>query len=82
VADARPAAPVRPPGPNQARAASKHLQALAGTPGPTDFADRNDALAWLDDQRPNLIAAATMAAATGRHREAMVLPLSLGEYLD
>jgi len=66
----------------QAEAADKHLRALAGTPVPTEFADRDDALGWLDAQRPNLIAAVTMAAATGRTQEAMLLPLKLSAYLD
>jgi tetratricopeptide (TPR) repeat protein len=66
----------------QADAADKHLWALAGTPVPAEFADRDDALAWLDAQRPNLIAAVTMAADTGRNQEAMDLPLTLSTYLD
>ena len=66
---------------HQADAASKHLQVLAGSPVPPAFTGRDDALAWLDAQRPNLIAAVTMAADTGRHHEAMILPLNLSEYL-
>jgi tetratricopeptide (TPR) repeat protein len=65
----------------RADAADGHLRALAGSSGPPEFAGRDDALAWLDAQRPNLIAAVTMAAAAGRHQEAMTLPLYLGEYL-
>ena len=64
-----------------AQAADGHLQALAGTPLPAEFADRDNALAWLDAQRPNLIAAVTMAAETGRDQEAMALPLTLSAYL-
>jgi tetratricopeptide (TPR) repeat protein len=65
-----------------ARAADQHLRALAGVPVPPEFASRDDGLAWLDAERPNLIAAVTMAAATGRHQEAMRLPLNLSEYLN
>jgi len=65
----------------RADAADDHLRALAGEPVPAEFTGRGDALAWLDAQRPNLIAAVTMAAAAGRHQEAMTLPLNLGEYL-
>jgi tetratricopeptide (TPR) repeat protein len=64
-----------------AQAADQHLRALAGTPVPAEFTGRHDALAWLDAQRPNLIAAVTMAAGTGRNQEAMALPLKLSEYL-
>jgi tetratricopeptide (TPR) repeat protein len=65
----------------RADAADGHLRALPGTAVPADFSGRDDALAWLDDQRPNLIAAVTLAAGTGRTREAMILPLDLREYL-
>ena len=60
----------------RADAADDHLRALAGEPVPAEFTGRDDALAWLDAERPGLIAAVTMAAAAGRHREAMVLPLT------
>lgn len=65
----------------QAGAADEHLRALAGTPVPPEFTGREDALAWLDAERPSLIAAITMAAGTGRFEAAMRLPLSLHEYL-
>jgi tetratricopeptide (TPR) repeat protein len=64
-----------------AQAADQHLRALAGTPVPTEFTGRDDALAWLDAERPGLIAAVMTAAAIGRHQEAMLLPLNLSEYL-
>ena len=64
-----------------ARAANTRLRALAGMPAPAEFPGRDDALAWLDAERPGLIAAVTMAAGTGRHEEAMRLPLNLSEYL-
>ena len=63
-------------------AADDHLRALAGEPVPAEFTGRDDALAWLDAERPGLISAVTMAAGTGRHREAMRLPLNLNEYLQ
>ena len=37
--------------------------------GGNGFADRAEALAWLDDERPNLIAAATAAGRDPEHRE-------------
>ena len=65
----------------RADAADDHLRALADSSTPPEFTGRGDALAWLDAERPSLVAAVTMAAATGRHQEAMALPLCLGEYL-
>jgi tetratricopeptide (TPR) repeat protein len=64
-----------------ARAAQAHMRALPGTPAPTAFTGRDDALAWLDAERPNLIAAVTMAASTDRDQIAMQLPLRMGDYL-
>ena len=61
--------------------ADAHLRALAGEPVPTEFADRADALAWLDAERPNLIAAVAMAAAADRGQVAMSLALGLTQYL-
>ena len=66
---------------NQARAAGAHLSALPGTSLPGIFGDRLDALAWLDAERPNLIAAAVMAASCGRDQVALFLPRSLSQYL-
>jgi NB-ARC domain len=66
---------------HQTDAANEHLRALAGSPVPAEFSGRDDALAWLDAERPSLVAAVTMAAATGRNMEAMFLPLNLSEYL-
>ena len=65
-----------------ANAADAHLRALPGTPVPADFTDHDGALAWLDAERPSLIAAVTMAASTGRDRIAMRLPLNLAQYLS
>jgi tetratricopeptide (TPR) repeat protein len=63
------------------QAANAHLRALAGASVPGEFAGRDDALGWLDAERPGLIAAVAVAAAVGRTREAMRLPLGLSEYL-
>ena len=63
-----------------AHAADEHLWTLPGTPVPKTFTDRDNALTWLDAERPNLIAAVSMAASTGRDQIAMRLPLNLAEY--
>jgi tetratricopeptide (TPR) repeat protein len=63
------------------RAADTHVRALPGTPVPERFAGRDEALAWLDEERANLIAAVTIAASSSRDQVAMRLPLSLTEYL-
>jgi tetratricopeptide (TPR) repeat protein len=65
-----------------AEAADAHLRALPGTPVPGEFTGREDALAWLDAERPSLIGAITLAAGTGRDQAAMRLPLLLSEYLS
>ena len=64
-----------------ADAADGHLRALPGTAVPGEFTGRDDALRWLDAERASLVAAATMAAGTGRDRAAIRLPLLLAEYL-
>jgi tetratricopeptide (TPR) repeat protein len=64
------------------RAANDYLWALAGRPVRAISTGRDDALAWLDAERPSLIAAVTMAASTGRDQVAMALPLNLGQYLS
>jgi len=65
-----------------AHAADGHMRALSGMSAPEQFTGRKQALAWLDAERPSLIAAVTMAASTGLDEVAMRLPLMLGEYLD
>ena len=67
---------------NSANAADDHLRALAGAPLPAEFTGRDDALAWLDAERLNLIGAVAMAAVTGRGQIAVRLPLILGTYLS
>ena len=65
-----------------AEAGDAHLRALPGMPVPDRFAGREQALAWLDAERPSLIAAAAMAARTGRDQIALALPLLLSVYLE
>ena len=60
-----------------ARAADDHLRVLRGAHAPAGFAGRDDALAWLDAERPNLVAAVVLAASTGRDQVAVDLPLRL-----
>ena len=61
-------------------AANAHERALPGTPVPEDFTSQDDALAWLDAERPSLVAAVAMAATTGREQIAMRLPIYLAAY--
>jgi tetratricopeptide (TPR) repeat protein len=63
-----------------ADAADDHLRALPGVPVSSTFTSRAEALAWLDAERANLVAAVQMAADTGRDRAAMRLPILLVEY--
>jgi tetratricopeptide (TPR) repeat protein len=67
---------------DMAGAAHAHLRALPGTAVPDMFTGRDDALAWLDAERPSLVAAVQMAAGTGRDQAALRLPLLLAEYLS
>ena len=62
-----------------ADAANNHLEALPGMVLPENFTGRDDALAWLDAERPNLVAAVTMAA-RARNEVAVELPLALAQY--
>ncbi|GAA4101024.1 tetratricopeptide repeat protein [Actinomadura miaoliensis] len=64
-----------------ADAAADHLRALPGDPLPDRFRDRQDALAWLDAERSNLIAAVPLAATT-HPPTAIALTASLAQYLD
>jgi len=65
-----------------AEAADAHLRALPGMTVPGEFAGRDAALAWLDAERPSLVAAVTMAADTGRDQAALQLPLFLSVYFE
>ncbi len=65
-----------------ADAADDHLRALPGTIVPANFTGRDAALAWLDAERPSLVAAVTIAAGTGSDQVALHLPLVLGTYFE
>ncbi|MFF0410960.1 tetratricopeptide repeat protein [Kitasatospora sp. NPDC004745] len=63
------------------RAANTHLAALLDPPSPR-FADLAAALAWLDAERPNLIALVTAAPPLGRPRATTSLALNLSHFLS
>ena len=63
-------------------AADADLRRLPGMTGSGQFADRDSALAWLDAERANLVAAVQLAAYTGRDLTALHLPLLLAEYFS
>ncbi|HEY9475861.1 MAG TPA: tetratricopeptide repeat protein [Mycobacteriales bacterium] len=65
-----------------ADAANDHLTALPGQPVSGRFAGRDQALAWLDTERANLVAAVDLAAATGEHHTTLRLATALTEYLS
>ncbi len=60
--------------------ADKRLRALPDVAGPAEFDNRDRALAWLDAERPNLVTAVTMAAASDRCEVAADLTVALGQY--
>ncbi|MEU0965810.1 tetratricopeptide repeat protein [Streptomyces sp. NPDC005917] len=62
-------------------AASAHLSVQADLPVPDNFADRDEALAWLDGERANLTGSVAAAAATGHQDIAIKLPVVLYDYL-
>ena len=64
----------------RARAARTQVDPKRDVATLADFTGRDDALAWLDAERPNLVAAITMSAAIGREQVACDLPLALGPY--
>jgi tetratricopeptide (TPR) repeat protein len=65
-----------------ASAADAHLRTLSAAPIPAIFTGRDSALAWLDAERPNLVAAVIMAADSRRDEIAVHLPNVLAEYHD
>ncbi|MFP3987046.1 tetratricopeptide repeat protein [Streptomyces sp. E11-3] len=65
-----------------AGAADDHLRALPGDPMPRRFAGRGAALAWLDSERANLVAAVQWAEEDRFAEDAVQLSLRLAEYLD
>ncbi|MGO9081933.1 MAG: hypothetical protein ACLQDY_23325 [Streptosporangiaceae bacterium] len=62
-------------------AANDLLRERPPLPGPAPFPSVDEALAWLDAERPNLIAVAGLAARTGRDQVAASFPLCLAQYL-
>ncbi|MFC4518250.1 AAA family ATPase [Streptomyces ehimensis] len=63
------------------QAADSHLQPLPSAPSPR-FANRHQALAWLDDERLNLIATGTAPPPLGRPDTSTALAATLTHYLD
>ncbi|MCK9874140.1 tetratricopeptide repeat protein, partial [Nocardiopsis dassonvillei] len=65
-----------------AAAADDHLRALNGDTPPEVFMGRAQALAWLEAEHDNLIAAVHAAHRHGHTHTAIRLPATLAEYLD
>ncbi|WP_051951283.1 tetratricopeptide repeat protein [Actinacidiphila yeochonensis] len=63
-----------------AEVADHHVRALPGQPVTDHFADRADALAWLETERANLVGAVVLTATT-RPAAALALTESLAEFL-
>lgn len=61
--------------------ACARLGVRAASPAPGDFADQNEALAWLDNERANLTGSVAAAADAGHHHIAVNLPVVLYDYL-
>lgn len=63
-------------------AADRHVRGRAADPaGPSPFADRDQALGWLEAQRGTLLAAVRHAAASGRAAVATSLAIHVTEFL-
>ena len=65
---------------NMTAAANEHFRVPPRTWLHGEFPGRDEALSWLDTERPNLVAAVRMAADTGRSTSAINLPLLLAHY--
>jgi tetratricopeptide (TPR) repeat protein len=65
-----------------ARSADHHLDAGLADPQSAQLIDRPAALAWLNAERPNLIAAVSLAADTGHDSHARDIPLALFRFFD
>jgi tetratricopeptide (TPR) repeat protein len=65
-----------------ADAADKHLTAFGDQPVPDRFADRQQALAWLDAERGNLVAATSWGLNNGAHLWAVQLAHRLAGFLS
>jgi tetratricopeptide (TPR) repeat protein len=64
-----------------AKTATTRLKALPGDQKPTEFTDREEALAWLDAERAVLVDSVHTAERIGHTRIAIDLPLALSTYL-
>src|ERR1019366_1674924 len=62
-------------------AADDEVRGRSDLSDPAAFTSLDEALTWLDAERPSLIAAVKMAAETGRDQAAAGLPLFLAQYL-
>ncbi|MFI7317127.1 tetratricopeptide repeat protein [Streptomyces venezuelae] len=62
-------------------AADTHLRTVPGTTSPR-FPDRHHALAWLDNERPNLIATVTAVPPHGHPHTSTALAFALAQFLD
>ncbi|MFJ6063698.1 tetratricopeptide repeat protein [Streptomyces tendae] len=65
-----------------AKTADRRLRWLPGMEEPERFGDRGQALAWLDTERSNLVAAVGWSREERFASAAVQLALCLGEYLD
>jgi tetratricopeptide (TPR) repeat protein len=64
-----------------AEAADRQVRSLPPLSASEKFADRSEALAWLDSERSCLLAVVRMAAETGKYDGAKRLPLLMAHYL-
>ncbi|MFD4415124.1 ATP-binding protein [Streptomyces sp. NPDC058476] len=65
-----------------ADAATDHYKWSQGQTAAPRFTDRHNAVAWLVHERPNLVSATSLAAATGRPRTVLVLASCLARFLN
>lgn len=65
----------------RANASSDRLLGLPQSSVPPVFADRDEALAWLDTEQPNLTASVLLAEETGRYKTAADLALAISPFL-
>ena len=67
---------------DNARSADHQLEPQLADPGQSRLIGRPAALAWLDAERPNLVAAVSLAADTGHDSHARDIPLALFGFFD
>jgi tetratricopeptide (TPR) repeat protein len=65
-----------------AHAAALHLLAMPGVTVPGFFGSRDDAVAWFDAERTNLVPAVNMTAQLGKYQVAWDLSSTIVEYLS